>query len=65
MEHTPNIVRRIVGELLSIQENPIMTRTVKELLWGYEDPLLRILKKDLPDLVPSDIVSVFNAAVRV
>lgn len=65
MEHTPNIVRRIVGELLAIQEHPIMTRTVKEILWGYQDPLLHILKKDLPELVTSDVVSVFYAAVSI
>jgi hypothetical protein len=40
-----------------------MQRTVKEFLWGYEDPLLFILKKNFPKLVPDDHVSVFNASV--
>lgn len=40
-----------------------MQRTVKEYLWGYEDPLLSGLKKILPDLVPDDHISVFAAAV--
>ena len=63
MEHTPNIVRRIIGELLSIQEQPIMQRSVKEYLWGYQDPLLHILKRELPELVTDDQVSAYNVAV--
>jgi hypothetical protein len=63
MEHTPNIIRRIIGELLAIQEKPLMTLTVKELLWGYQDPLLHLLKQELPDLVTDDRVSVFDVLV--
>ena len=40
-----------------------MQRTVKEYLWGYEDPLLSNLKKLLPNLVPDDQISVFASAV--
>lgn len=40
-----------------------MTRTVKEFLWGYEDPLLKLLKDIFPTIVQDDTVSVFNASV--
>ena len=65
MEHTPNIVRRIIGELLAIQEKPIMQHTVKEFLWGYQDPLLHSLKTKLPELVTNDQVSVYYASVYI
>ncbi|CAF4337870.1 unnamed protein product, partial [Adineta steineri] len=41
-----------------------MQRTVKEYLWGYEDPILNILKKQLPQLVSNDQVSVFASVVN-
>ncbi|CAF1499933.1 unnamed protein product [Rotaria magnacalcarata] len=63
MEHVPSIFRRIVGELLSVQEKPIMQHTVQELLWGYTDPLLRILKTEFPDIISDDRVSIFDASV--
>jgi hypothetical protein len=40
-----------------------MQRTVKEYLWGYSDPILRALKKAVPQFVPNDQVSVFGSAV--
>ena len=40
-----------------------MKRTVKEYLWGYQDPILNILKTLLPQLVTDDQVSVFASAV--
>jgi hypothetical protein len=63
MEQAPSIFRRMVGELLAVQEKPLMYRTVKEYLWGYQDPLLHMLKKDFPDIVTSDQVSAFSASV--
>lgn len=64
MENIPSLARKILGTALSLtQETPIMKRTVKEYLWGYEDPLLSGLKAILPDLVPNDQISIFAAAV--
>ena len=40
-----------------------MQRTVKEFLWGYQDPVLSSLKNYLPQLVSNDQVSVFASAV--
>ncbi len=62
-EHVDPIFRRIVGELLSIQEKPYMQRTVKEFLWGYQDPLLKLLKGIFPKLISNDEVSVYYASV--
>jgi len=62
-ENVSGIVRRIVGELLSVQEQPLMQRTVKEYLWGYHDPLLKFLKREFPDIVSDDEVSAFYASV--
>ena len=64
MENIPSFARKILAAALSLtQETPTMKRTVKEYLWGYEDPLLSYLKAILPDLVPNDQISVFAAAV--
>jgi hypothetical protein len=63
MELVPDIFRRIVLDLLHSQEQPIKHLTVKEFLWGYQDPLLRTLHKEFPNIVPDDQVSVFNASV--
>ncbi len=62
-EHVDPIFRRIVGEFLAIQEKPYMQRTVKEFLWGYQDPLLKLLKEVFPKIVANDEVSVFYASV--
>jgi len=48
---------------LSPFEQPIMKRTVKEYLWGYQDPVLSGLKSLLPELIPNDQISVFGSAV--
>jgi hypothetical protein len=63
MEGVPGIFRRIAGELLSIEEKPIMRHTVKDYLWGYTDPLLQKLQSQFPDIISSDQVSAFNASV--
>jgi hypothetical protein len=40
-----------------------MQMTVKEYLWGYQDPILSTLKRQLPQLVSNDQVSVFGSVV--
>ncbi len=64
IQNIPSAIRKIIGTLLSFIEKPIMQRTVKEYLWGYQDPILNILKTELPQLVSDDQVSVFGSVVR-
>ncbi|KAI5091412.1 lysosome membrane protein 2, partial [Silurus meridionalis] len=47
-------LERIISDLMiSEGEGLFGTRKVGELLWGYEDPLLKLLKKFLPSLDPN------------
>ena len=55
--------RKLIEGFLSYEEKPIMNRTVHQLLWGYEDRLLQLVKTVLPKVVESDIISVYNASV--
>lgn len=59
----PGPIRQIIERILSVSEPPTMQRTVREYLWGYEDPLLKTLKGFLPKLVTDDQVSVFASVV--
>lgn len=63
MGRIPNPYRAIVGDLVATIDNPIMTRSVREYLWGYQDPLLHELKKLVPELVWDDEVSLFGEVV--
>lgn len=64
-ENVPAIVRLTIEKILGIfKEGPVMQRTVKEYLWGYQDPVLNSLKTALPLLVSNDQVSVFASAVN-
>jgi hypothetical protein len=65
MENIPAIARKIIGNLLSVKESPIMQRTVKEFIWGYQDPLLNELKSNFPFLVTDDQISVFASVVTI
>ncbi|CAF3768756.1 unnamed protein product [Rotaria sp. Silwood1] len=62
--NVPDLFRQIIGTILTIVEKPIMQRTIKEYLWGYEDPILSILKNRLPQLVMNDQISVFASVVN-
>ncbi|CAF2399961.1 unnamed protein product [Rotaria sp. Silwood2] len=64
MEDVPRTFRRIVGDLLSAQEKPIMKRSVKEYIWGYQDPLLHMLKSEFPSIITDDEVSAYYLAIR-
>ena len=63
MEKGPPVFQRIIGELLSITAKPLMTLSIREYLWGYQDPLLHILKREFPELVTNDQVAVFGSTV--
>jgi hypothetical protein len=63
MKNVPDFFRTAIGSVLSLIEKPIMQKTVKEYLWGYQDPILSTLKRQLPQLVSNDQVSVFGSVV--
>lgn len=55
------IVPEIVDATLKLyNESLFMTKTVGELISGYEDPLLKIAKKFLPQIVKDDKFSLIN-----
>ena len=46
MQHSTKIVKKAVSTLLDILKlQPFTAHTVKELMWGYEDPLLKLGKQ--------------------
>lgn len=49
--------------LQALSTEPIMTRSVYELLWGYDDATLFNISQFKPDMIPSIVVSIFNASV--
>ncbi len=64
MENIPRWIRTLIEPLLSLaSEKPIMKLTVKEYLWGYQDPILAYLKSRLFPIVSNDQVSVFASVV--
>jgi hypothetical protein len=63
MENTSNIFKRIIEQFLSSISEPLMTRSIGEYLWGYEDPLLHELKSLFPELVSDDRVALFGSVV--
>lgn len=42
-----------------------VTKTVNEILFGYEDSFLKQMKKYAPELVPSDVVGLFAGVRRI
>ncbi|CAF3703471.1 unnamed protein product [Rotaria socialis] len=63
MDRIPNVYRSIVADVVATIEKPLMTRSVREYLWGYQDPLLHIFKKILPEIVLDDQIALFGSAV--
>ena len=59
----PPDIEAFIKQLLNILAEPIMERSVKELLWGYVDEVLNQTHQLSPDMVPTPIVSIFNASV--
>lgn len=56
-------IKQLIEDILNVIAQPVMERSVKELLWGYEDEVLYQLQQLDPKMVPTTIVSVFNASV--
>ncbi|ODM93432.1 Scavenger receptor class B member 1, partial [Orchesella cincta] len=50
MPHSPKIVKKAIGTLLDVLKlEPFSVRNVKEILWGYDDPLIKLAKQFLPE----------------
>lgn len=53
MEKKPGPLKLLMTLAFSaLGERAFMNRTVGEILWGYEDPLVHIINKYLPDMFP-------------
>lgn len=53
MENLPNFVKLLLsGALAGLKQEAFMNRTVREILWGYEDPLLDTINAIVPGLIP-------------
>ncbi|XP_069476217.1 scavenger receptor class B member 1 isoform X2 [Ambystoma mexicanum] len=53
MEHLPLPIRWILsGAFVTFNEEPFMNRTVRDIMWGYDDPLLDFLNTIVPGLIP-------------
>lgn len=60
MQYAPRVLRTVVSLALAAQSEDIfMTRTVKELLFGYTDPALKMLKAQFPEWFYTDFVGYF------
>ncbi|XP_053327984.1 scavenger receptor class B member 1 isoform X2 [Spea bombifrons] len=52
-ENLPGFIKFIISSaFLTYNEEPFMNRTVKEILWGYEDPFLNFINTILPGKLP-------------
>jgi hypothetical protein len=61
--NVPADVKQFLEQVLTAVEEPVMQHSVKELLWGYRDEALYQIQQLSPAMVPTDIVSIFNASV--
>jgi len=59
----PTDIKEFIEGMLHALAQPVMQRSVKELLWGYQDEVLTEIQKFSPAMVPTTIVSIFNQSV--
>lgn len=53
MEHRPMSLKLLMTLAFStLGERAFMNRTVGEIMWGYEDPLLNLISKYFPEMLP-------------
>ncbi|XP_069880983.1 scavenger receptor class B member 1 isoform X4 [Dipodomys merriami] len=53
MEHRPTSLKLLMTLAFStLGQRAFMNRTVGEVMWGYEDPLVNLLNKYFPDMLP-------------
>lgn len=54
MEDLPYVVRLLISSTFkTFKEGPFLTKTVGELMWGYDSKLVEFLNKYLPGMLPS------------
>lgn len=54
MEKLPYMVRVMVSTTFkTFKEGPFLTKTVGELMWGYDSKLVDFLNKYLPGMLPT------------
>ncbi|NXU87725.1 SCRB1 protein, partial [Xiphorhynchus elegans] len=53
MENLPNVLKILLsGALAGLKQEAFMNRTVGEIMWGYEDPLIDTINTLVPGLIP-------------
>lgn len=53
MEGMPGFLRNLLsGALTFLKQEAFMNRTVGEIMWGYEDPLIKAINFIIPGLMP-------------
>lgn len=53
MEKMPSFVKFLLsGALASLKQEAFMNRTVGEIMWGYDDPLVDAINLILPGMLP-------------
>lgn len=53
MENLPSFVKFLLsGALAGLKQEAFINRTVGEILWGYEDPLLDTINAIVPGMIP-------------
>nr|XP_042708462.1 scavenger receptor class B member 1 isoform X4 [Chrysemys picta bellii] len=53
MEKLPHFLKVLIsGALAGLGQDAFMNRTVGEILWGYDDPLIDVLNNFVPGLIP-------------
>uniref|UniRef100_A0A452HTD8 Scavenger receptor class B member 1 n=1 Tax=Gopherus agassizii TaxID=38772 RepID=A0A452HTD8_9SAUR len=53
MENLPQLLKMMIsGALAGLGQDAFMNRTVGEIMWGYDDPLIDVLNSFVPGLIP-------------
>lgn len=53
MENLPTFVKILLsGALAGLKQQAFMNRTVGEIMWGYEDPLIDAINAIVPGMIP-------------
>lgn len=54
LEDLPYALRLLISATFkTFKEGPFLTKTVEELMWGYDSKLVEFLNKYLPGMLPS------------
>ena len=59
MKYEPDFAQKILSAGLKLtDEDLFIRRSVKDIVWGYQDELLKVAKSVMPDWFYTDIVGV-------